>query len=139
MERSTFTMSGILNYTRSNMDAPEIAKDYWRLSPDAKMTDVIYAVRSDEVTHRFVNHSLANLKPDDINPFALREPDMHVMGTNIEYIFPFAHIVSELTTPCVDSTVRRLQNMHRSQLSKLWNNAFHLSDLIVFYLFTMLL
>ena len=46
--------------------------------------DVIYAVRSDESTHRFVNHSLANLNyQTDVNPFALREPDMHVKGTKL--------------------------------------------------------
>jgi ubiquinol oxidase len=50
------------------------------------MLDVIYAVRSDETTHRFVNHSLANLDPlEDVNPFALREPGMHVKGRKIEY------------------------------------------------------
>jgi len=65
----------------SNMDAPAIAKDYWRLSEDAKLLDVMYAVRSDETTHRFVNHSLANLNvKDDVNPFALREPNMLVKG-----------------------------------------------------------
>ncbi|KAG8830598.1 hypothetical protein FRC20_008317 [Serendipita sp. 405] len=60
--------------------APTIAIDYWRLQPNANMLDVIYAVRSDETTHRFVNHTFANLKPNDINPFALGEPDMHVKG-----------------------------------------------------------
>ncbi|KAG6896454.1 hypothetical protein C0992_008177 [Termitomyces sp. T32_za158] len=66
---------------RTNEPAPEIAIDYWRLPPDAKLLDVLYAVRSDETTHRFVNHSLANLNPStDVNPFALREPDMHVKG-----------------------------------------------------------
>lgn len=45
------------------------------------MLDVLYAVRSDESTHRFVNHSLANLdNKNDVNPFAMREPDMHVKG-----------------------------------------------------------
>jgi len=61
--------------------APGIAVDYWRLPANAKLLDVIYAVRSDESTHRFVNHSLANLEPQDINPFALGEPDMHIKGT----------------------------------------------------------
>ena len=60
--------------------APEIAKDYWRLDKDATYTDMIYAIRSDETTHRFVNHSLANLKKGDVNPFAFREPDMTVKG-----------------------------------------------------------
>lgn len=69
-----------------NVDAPEIAKDYWRLKPDAKLIDVMYAVRSDESTHRFVNHSLANLKYEsDVNPFAIREPDMVTRGTKIGF------------------------------------------------------
>ncbi|PAV17270.1 alternative oxidase [Pyrrhoderma noxium] len=64
----------------ADKQAPEIAKDYWRLSKDASYLDMIYAVRSDEATHRFVNHSLANLKKGDVNPFAIREPDMTVKG-----------------------------------------------------------
>jgi Alternative oxidase len=68
------------------MDAPSIAKDYWRLPENATMKDVLYAVRSDETTHRFVNHSLGNLGPNDVNPFAIREPDMHVKGKTIEYV-----------------------------------------------------
>ena len=61
--------------------APSIAKDYWRLPNNATLLDVIYAVRSDETTHRFVNHSLANLDiKNDVNPFAFREPDMYVKG-----------------------------------------------------------
>ncbi|KAJ7171208.1 alternative oxidase-domain-containing protein [Mycena filopes] len=70
----------------SDRPAPEIAIDYWRLPPTAKMLDVIYAVRSDETTHRFVNHSLANLDPEtDVNPFALREPGMGVKGGKIAF------------------------------------------------------
>ncbi|KAF5389237.1 hypothetical protein D9757_003483 [Collybiopsis confluens] len=68
----------------SDMAAPQIAVDYWRLPSDAKLLDVIYAVRSDETTHRFVNHSLANLDvKSDVNPFALKEPDMHTKGKKI--------------------------------------------------------
>jgi len=66
------------------MAAPSIAKDYWRLPENAMIKDVLYAVRSDETTHRFVNHSLGNLEATDLNPFAIREPDMHVKGKNIE-------------------------------------------------------
>jgi len=70
----------------ADMPAPAIAIDYWRLAPDAKLLDVIYAVRSDESTHRFVNHSLANLNPSkDVNPFAFREPDMFVKGKKIGF------------------------------------------------------
>ena len=70
------------------MAAPPIAKDYWRLPENAMIKDVLYAVRSDESTHRFVNHSLGNLDPNDVNPFAIREPDMHVKGGTIEYALP---------------------------------------------------
>jgi len=70
----------------SNHPAPEIAKDYWRLKPDATLLDVMYVVRSDESTHRFVNHSLANLKYEtDVNPFAFGEPDMHTKGTKLGF------------------------------------------------------
>ncbi|KAH7913407.1 AOX, alternative oxidase mitochondrial precursor [Hygrophoropsis aurantiaca] len=70
----------------TDMPAPEIAKDYWRLESNAKLLDVMYAVRSDESTHRFVNHSLANLNPKtDVNPFAFREPDMHVKGKKLGF------------------------------------------------------
>jgi hypothetical protein len=74
---------------REKMAAPPIAKDYWRLPENATIKDVLYAVRSDESTHRFVNHSLGNLEPNDVNPFAMREPDMHVKGKSIEYVHPF--------------------------------------------------
>ncbi|KAJ4482212.1 mitochondrial alternative oxidase [Lentinula aciculospora] len=75
----------------SDMPAPQIAIDYWRLEPSAKLLDVIYAVRSDETTHRFVNHSLANLDVNtDVNPFALREPDMHIKGKKIAFERPEA-------------------------------------------------
>ncbi len=43
-----------------NVDAPEIAKKYWNLPDDAKLRDVIIAVRDDEAEHRDVNHALAD-------------------------------------------------------------------------------
>ncbi|KAG9103831.1 Alternative oxidase, mitochondrial precursor [Ceratobasidium sp. 370] len=65
-----------------NKPAPSIAIDYWRLPEDATLLDVIKAVRADESTHRFVNHSLANLEQgEDLNPFAIREPEMTIKGT----------------------------------------------------------
>jgi len=65
--------------------APQIAIEYWRLPKDAKMLDMVYAVRSDESTHRFVNHSLANLEAGDVNPFAMGEPSMTTKGTNVGF------------------------------------------------------
>ncbi|THH16546.1 hypothetical protein EW146_g4094 [Bondarzewia mesenterica] len=76
-------------YLMTEKPAPAIAKDYWRLSPNATMVDVVYAVRSDESTHRFVNHSLANLQKGDVNPFALREPGMDVKGKIVEYVVQY--------------------------------------------------
>ncbi|PBK97828.1 AOX-domain-containing protein [Armillaria gallica] len=67
----------------SDMPAPQIAIDYWRLPSDSKMLDVICSVRSDETTHRFVNHSYNT--DADVNPFAMREPDMHVKEKQVEF------------------------------------------------------
>lgn len=50
---------------------PQVAKDFWRLPDDAQMIDLIRVVRADEAGHRFVNHSLANLRRDDFNPVAM--------------------------------------------------------------------
>ncbi|EIN12586.1 alternative oxidase [Punctularia strigosozonata HHB-11173 SS5] len=70
----------------ADMPAPSIAIDYWRLPQDSKLLDVIYAIRSDETNHRFVNHTLANLNhKTDVNPFAFREPDMTVKGRKIAF------------------------------------------------------
>ena len=39
-----------------NVAAPKIAIDYWQLPRDARLRDVILAVRADEAEHRDVNH-----------------------------------------------------------------------------------
>jgi len=49
--------------------APEIAKKYWSLPEDATLADVVIHVRADEAHHRDVNHTLAELKDGDLNPF----------------------------------------------------------------------
>ncbi|KAG0146123.1 hypothetical protein CROQUDRAFT_723033 [Cronartium quercuum f. sp. fusiforme G11] len=64
-----------------NMPAPQIAVDYWRLTPNSKMIDVLYAVRADESNHRFVNHSLANIDAASMNPFAIKQPNAIIRGT----------------------------------------------------------
>jgi ubiquinol oxidase len=43
-----------------NIDAPDIAKNYWGLSKDATLRDVVLVTRADEVLHRDVNHTLAD-------------------------------------------------------------------------------
>jgi ubiquinol oxidase len=43
-----------------NVPAPQIAIDYWKLSPGSLLRDVIIVVRADEVLHRDVNHQFAD-------------------------------------------------------------------------------
>jgi len=45
---------------RENEPAPQLAIDYWRLPEDARLSDVIIAVRADEAGHRDVNHGFAD-------------------------------------------------------------------------------
>lgn len=42
-----------------NVDAPQIAIDYWKLPIDATLRDVVIAVCHDEESHRDVNHFLS--------------------------------------------------------------------------------
>jgi ubiquinol oxidase len=43
-----------------NVPAPKIARDYWQLPADARLRDVVLAVRADEAGHRDVNHDFAD-------------------------------------------------------------------------------
>ena len=43
-----------------NVPAPQIAIDYWKLPPNAKLRDLIIVVREDERHHRDVNHGFAD-------------------------------------------------------------------------------
>ena len=43
-----------------NVPAPKIARDYWQLPADARLRDVVLAVRADEAGHRDVNHGFAD-------------------------------------------------------------------------------
>lgn len=59
--------------------ASPLARKYWRLGDDAKLLDVIKAIRADEMVHRDVNHVLAGVGVNDPNPFAphyAREKDV---------------------------------------------------------------
>ncbi|KAM0687710.1 inducible alternative oxidase 2 [Conglomerata obtusa] len=46
-----------------NIDAPLISKKYWKLPDNAKLIDVVRAVRADEAAHRDANHGMADVKP----------------------------------------------------------------------------
>jgi ubiquinol oxidase len=43
-----------------NVAAPQIARDYWKLPTDARLREVIIAVRADEAKHRDMNHGFAD-------------------------------------------------------------------------------
>ncbi len=43
-----------------NVPAPELAIEYWKLKPDARLREVIIVVRADELHHRDVNHEFAD-------------------------------------------------------------------------------
>ncbi len=53
-------LEGVDNGTYVNIPAPQIAIDYWKLPADARLREVIVAVRADEAKHRNVNHGFAN-------------------------------------------------------------------------------
>ena len=65
-----FEEEAIISYTEylaeiesgrtANVAAPQIAIDYWKLAPDARLKDVVMAVRADEAVHRDVNHGFAD-------------------------------------------------------------------------------
>lgn len=42
-----------------NVPAPALAIQYWKLAPDARLRDVVIAVRADEAGHRDMNHHMA--------------------------------------------------------------------------------
>lgn len=44
-----------------NIEAPDIAKEYWNLPDDARLRDVVLVIRADEAAHRDTNHHFANV------------------------------------------------------------------------------
>ncbi|GAA5073813.1 alternative oxidase [Lysobacter panacisoli] len=64
-----FEEEAVVSYTRyleeidagriDNVPAPPIAIGYWKLADDARLRDVVIAVRDDEAGHRDVNHAIA--------------------------------------------------------------------------------
>ena len=65
-----FEEEAVLSYTQylaeidngraAKVPAPEIARRYWNLPPDATLRDVVCVVRADEAHHRDVNHGFAD-------------------------------------------------------------------------------
>ena len=75
--------AGNLDEWNNTAKIPEIAKEYWHLPKDAKLRDLILAVRADESTHRHVNHTFANLERRDRNPFAVADQGKHNPGRGV--------------------------------------------------------
>lgn len=48
--------------------APAIGINYWKLSKDATMRELILAIRADEACHSHVNHCLSDLKVGAAHP-----------------------------------------------------------------------
>ncbi|MFY0636449.1 alternative oxidase [Maricaulis maris] len=53
-------LEGIDAGKHENVPAPQIAIDYWKLPANARLRDVVVAVRADEAGHRDVNHDYAD-------------------------------------------------------------------------------
>jgi len=53
-------LADVDNGTYANIPAPQIAIDYWKLPSEARLRDVILAVRADEAHHRDVNHQFSD-------------------------------------------------------------------------------
>lgn len=53
-------LAGVDQGTYANLPAPEIAINYWKLSSNARLREVIVAIRDDEAKHRDVNHFFAD-------------------------------------------------------------------------------
>jgi len=53
-------LAGVDDGSYANVPAPKVAIDYWNLSADARLRDVIIVVRADEAQHRDVNHEFAD-------------------------------------------------------------------------------
>lgn len=66
-----FEEEAVVSYTRylaeidagrvENIAAPQLAIDYWHLPAQARLRDVVLAVRLDEAGHRDVNHGFADV------------------------------------------------------------------------------
>lgn len=66
-----FEEEAVISYTQylaevdagqqENVPAPQLAIDYWQLPADARLRDVIIAVRADEAEHRDMNHEFVDI------------------------------------------------------------------------------
>jgi ubiquinol oxidase len=67
-------LAGIDDGRYENVLAPQIAIDYWKLAPNARLRDVVLAVREDEAGHRDVNHGFADVLMPHADASAAQHP-----------------------------------------------------------------
>jgi ubiquinol oxidase len=60
VEGYTRTIDAIESGARPDGAAPDFAIDYWTLPQDAKVSDMLIAMREDEAIHRDINHAFAD-------------------------------------------------------------------------------
>jgi ubiquinol oxidase len=60
-----------------NVAAPQLAIDYWKLPANAKLRDVIIAVRNDEINHSQVNHVFADELNSDKSKASIKSQAQH--------------------------------------------------------------
>jgi N-ethylmaleimide reductase len=72
----TSYLEQVENNPNLNVDAPQIAIDYWKLKSDAKLIDVIKVVRDDEKGHALVNHNLADILDEDSNKKKIKQIEL---------------------------------------------------------------
>jgi len=58
-----------VNLAWKDLQAPSIAKNYWKMDDNSMWIDVLKQICADEANHRDVNHTFASMKSDDPNPW----------------------------------------------------------------------
>lgn len=102
----------VITYTRAIQDleagklpewetlqAPEIARKYWKMGDKATMRDLLYYVRADEAKHREVNHTLANLEATDVNPYKEIEGGVAATSDGQGRVAPTKELTSSISRP----------------------------------------
>ncbi|HEV7694043.1 MAG TPA: alternative oxidase [Hyphomonadaceae bacterium] len=89
-----FEEEAIISYTEflkeidageiENVPAPQIAIDYWKLSPNARLRELVIAVRADEAKHRDVNHAFVDKLDASRTPGERLEEDGSELPENPE-------------------------------------------------------
>ena len=58
-----------------DLEAPPVAKEYWKLTDDATWHDTLKRIYADETNHRDVNHCFAEISVDERNPLLKHHED----------------------------------------------------------------